>query len=203
MFTGIVESLGKIVDIQSNGNNKTFTVQSTLVPELKVDQSVTHNGVCMTVENLDLNQNSYQTTAIQETISKTTLDLWRIGDSINLERSVTLEQRLDGHIVQGHVDGVVKCVGKEDRNGSHFYTFDLPEDSRHLVIQQGSVTLDGVSLTVASLSRSQFSVAIIPYTLEHTTARSWASGKAVNVEYDVFGKYLDRYRELYQTVSSD
>lgn len=203
MFTGIVESLGQIVDIQSNGSNKTFVIHSALVPELKVDQSVSHNGVCLTVEKLDPDMNHYHTTAIHETLSKTTLDQWKTGDRVNLERAVTMEQRLDGHFVQGHVDGIVLCVKNEDLNGSMVYTFDLPENSRHLLIPQGSVTLDGISLTVAYLSHTKFSVAIIPYTLEHTTAQLWAPGKTVNVEYDVFGKYLDRYRELYQTVSLD
>lgn len=197
MFTGIVESIGKIVHIESKGKNKTFTLESELVPELKVDQSVSHNGVCLTVEALDPSHNRYQVTAIHETLSKTTLGEWNIGQEVNLERSVTMDQRLDGHLVQGHVDGLVVCVNTEDKDGSMVYTFQLPEDALHLVIPHGSVTLDGISLTIASISGSQFSVAIIPYTLENTTASQWKKGSKVNVEYDVFGKYLDRYRQLY------
>lgn len=198
MFTGIIETIGKIVHIESKGRNKVFTIESELVPELKVDQSVSHNGVCLTVELLDVNRNRYQITAIDETLSKTTIGEWNIGQEINLERSVTLDQRLDGHLVQGHVDGLVVCINKEDKDGSISYTFELPEDALHLVIPHGSVTLDGISLTIASLLESHFSVAIIPYTLEHTTASFWQIGSKVNVEYDVFGKYLERYRQLYE-----
>lgn len=200
MFTGIVESIGKIVHIESKGENKVFTIESKLTPELKIDQSISHNGVCLTVEMLDLNSNQYQITAIHETLSKTTLGEWNVGEEVNLERSVTLNQRLDGHLVQGHVDGLVVCVGKEDKEGSIVYTFELPKEARHLVILQGSVTLDGISLTISSLTKSEFSVAIIPYTLEHTIAKQWNKGSKVNVEYDVFGKYLDRYRQLYEEI---
>lgn len=196
MFTGIVESIGEIISIEKRGSNKVFIIESNLVPELKIDQSISHNGVCLTVEKLDPPTNQYQISAIHETLSKTTLDDWETGDKVNLERSVKLEQRLDGHLVQGHVDGLVGCTRREDRNGSSYFTFELPEDALHLVIRHGSITLDGISLTVASLSDPFLSVAIIPYTMEHTTANAWWPGQAVNVEYDVFGKYLDRYRQL-------
>lgn len=199
MFTGIVESMGQITDLKYEGRNKIITISSQLTPELKVDQSISHNGVCLTVERINLQNNQYQITAIEETLKKTTLDDWVVGDHVNLERSVTLEQRLDGHLVQGHVDGTTVCTDIKDRDGSMFFTFRLSEEHQHLVIPQGSVTLDGISLTIAELSLVEFSVAIIPYTFEHTNAQTWQTGKAVNVEFDVFGKYLERYRELYKS----
>lgn len=202
MFTGIIEAMGELVSIEQKGENRMFTVHSDMTPELKVDQSLSHNGVCLTVEKVNKENNRYQVTAIQETLNKTTLGGWMPGDKVNLERSVTLQQRLDGHLVQGHIDGVVKCISKEDLEGSVKYTFELPEDSRHLLIPQGSVTLDGISLTVASLSDTEFSVAIIPYTLNHTTAMFWGPNMLVNVEYDVFGKYFERYRQLYSEMKN-
>lgn len=197
MFTGIVESVGKIEEVVEDRNNLVTTISSDLVPVLKVDQSISHNGVCLTVEEIDQHRNEYKISAIHETLSKTTLGLWKSGDLVNLERSVSLEQRLDGHIVQGHVDGVTECIQKADEQGSVVFSFKLPHDSRHLVIPRGSITLDGISLTIARITASTFSVAIIPYTLEHTIAHQWNPGSVVNVEYDVFGKYMARYRELY------
>lgn len=197
MFTGIVETIGEIVNIESVGLNRKFIIRSNLVRELQVDQSVSHNGTCLTVEKLNQAGTTYQVSAIHETLQKTTLGTWEVGGRVNLERAMTLDQRLDGHMVQGHVDRTVECVGKSDQNGSTRFTFDLPLSDRHLIIPRGSVTLDGISLTVAEVTKDAFSVAIIPYTFEHTVAQYWSPGKSVNVEYDVFAKYLARYRELY------
>ena len=197
MFTGIVETIGEIVNIESVGLNKRIIIGSNLVSELQIDQSVSHNGTCLTVEKLLPAENTFQVSAIHETLHKTTLGTWQVGDRVNLERAMTLDQRLDGHMVQGHVDRTIECVRKTDQDGSTKFTFELPPSDRHLIIPRGSVTLDGISLTVAEVTKDAFSVAIIPYTFEHTVAQYWSPGKSVNVEYDVFAKYLARYRELY------
>ncbi len=197
MFTGIVETSGEILKIETEGNNRKFLIQSDLVPSLRVDQSVNHNGVCLTIEELFTDQNAYQVSAIHETLSKTTLAEWKDGEKINLERAMTLNQRLDGHMVQGHVDQTLECIDKTDQEGSTIFTFHLPRSVRHLLIPQGSITLDGISLTVAGLEDENFSVAIIPYTYNHTNVGYWKPGRMVNVEFDVLAKYLARYRELY------
>lgn len=196
MFTGIVEKIGKVVSVTAEGGNKKFIVHSDLTSELKVDQSVNHNGVCLTVERIFYAEEQYQVSAIDETLRKTNLGGLKEGDEVNLERSVTLNQRLDGHIVQGHIDGTVMCRSAEDKDGSHVFIFDLPEERRHLMIPQGSVALDGISLTVSHLGSDSFSVAIIPYTFTHTIAKYWKPGKRVNIEFDVFGKYFERYMNL-------
>lgn len=198
MFTGIVEKTGKVVFVTPEGGNQKLIIQSDLALELKVDQSVNHNGVCLTVEKVFPEEEQYQVSAIEETLKKTNLGELRPGDSVNLERSVTLNQRLDGHIVQGHIDGTTECLGVDDRDGSYVFSFHLPEDRRHLMIPQGSVALDGISLTIAELGLDTFSVAIIPYTYSHTIiAGAWKAGKRVNIEYDVFGKYFERYMSLF------
>lgn len=197
MFTGIVESMGEILDIKVDGLNKSFVIGSELTPELKIDQSISHNGVCLTVEYLIPGDNSYQVSAIHETLRKTTLHSWATGHHINIERAMMLDQRLDGHMVQGHVDRTITCLDKLDQEGSVYFTFTLPPSDRHLVIPRGSITLDGISLTVADVTADTFSVAVIPYTFHHTVAQYWKPGWEINVEYDVFGKYLARYRELY------
>ncbi len=196
MFTGIVETVAEILDVQAAGQNKIFTVSTPLAAQLSVDQSVSHNGVCLTVENV-ISPKTYRVSAIAETLDKTTLGDWNTGEKVNLERAVSLHQRLDGHLVQGHVDRTLLCLDQMDREGSLHFTFELPAQDSHLIIPHGSITLDGISLTVAELSNKSFSVAIIPYTLEHTVAQWWEAGTRVNVEYDVFGKYLARYRQLY------
>lgn len=202
MFTGIVEKIGEVVQVSSDGGNKILIIRSDLAPELKVDQSVNHNGVCLTVENVFHEQNQYQVSAIDETLKKTNLGELKVGDKVNLERSVTLNQRLDGHVVQGHIDGVVVCRSVEDKEGSYIYTFDLPEDKKHLMIPQGSVALDGISLTIAHLDHDSFAVAIIPYTYSHTIVQYWKPGRRVNIEYDVFGKYFERYMSLLDPMKS-
>jgi len=196
MFTGIVEKIGEVIEVSSDGGNKVLIVRSELAPELKVDQSVNHNGVCLTVEKIFTDKDQYQVSAIDETLKKTNLGELKAGDKVNLERSVTLNQRLDGHVVQGHIDGVVVCRSVEDKEGSYLYTFDLPADKQHLMIPQGSVALDGISLTIAHLDQDSFSVAIIPYTYSHTIVQYWQPGRRVNIEYDVFGKYFERYMSL-------
>lgn len=199
MFTGIVENLGEVVSAEQQQNNIIFWIQSSLTPELKIDQSVSHDGVCLTVEAIDLEKNQYRVTAIDQTLNKTNLGNWMIGKKVNLERSVTLEHRLDGHMVQGHVDGTLSCVSIEERAGSRLYEFVIPQHERPLVVPQGSITLEGISLTIASLEDDRLKVAIIPYTYQHTTVQFWKIGQLINVEYDLFGKYFMRYMKLYQT----
>lgn len=188
--------MGEVRSITSAGENIRFRIASAWAPELKIDQSISHNGVCLTVEEIDLKTEEYVVSAIQETLDKTNLGLWAVGQKVNLERSVTMDKRLDGHMVQGHIDETVVCRGVEDKEGSFLISFELPPHSSHLLIPQGSVALDGISLTVARLEEEYFSVAIIPYTYAHTTAGQWKSGSVVNVEYDVFGKYFARYMEV-------
>src|SRR5690606_9197703 len=197
MFTGIVETMGQIVDVRNNGLNKTFVIRTEIFAELKVDQSISHNGVCLTVEKLSQEDQTYEVSAILETLGKTTLDGWRKGDFVNLERSITIDQRLDVHVVHGYVDGFLTCLDRFDQNGSSYFTFGFPEQEMYHVIPQGSITLDGMSLTVAGLDDTSLAVANIPFTFKHTVAKYWQAGSKVNVEYDVFGKYMARYRELF------
>lgn len=197
MFTGIIESVGTVQSIHKEGKNFVFRILSELTPELSIDQSVSHNGVCLTVEDIDIENNIYRVTAIDETLEKTNLGKLKDGQKVNIERSVTLDKRMDGHMVQGHVDEIVECTAVKDVEGSTLFTFLLNPHKRHLLVPQGSVTLDGVSLTVARLNEMEFSVAIIPYTLDNTIIHSWKQGTKVNIEYDIFGKYLERYLEVY------
>ncbi|GAA5220320.1 riboflavin synthase [Membranihabitans marinus] len=199
MFTGIVENLGEVVSAEQEQNNIVYWIQSTLTPEFKIDQSVSHDGVCLTVEAIDLQKNQYRVTAIDQTLNKTNLLEWKVGKKVNLERSVTLEHRLDGHMVQGHVDGTLRCVSIEEKEGSRLYGFTIPQKDLPLVVAQGSITLEGISLTIASLEEDRLKVAIIPYTYQHTTVQFWKVGQLINVEYDLFGKYFMRYMKLYQT----
>jgi riboflavin synthase len=194
MFTGIIESLGKIHSIDTNGTNKTFWVESSLTSELKVDQSLSHNGVCLTVE--ELKDNLHRVTAIEETLEKTNLGTWRPGDLVNLERCMVMNGRLDGHIVQGHVDATATCLERTDRDGSWEYRFEFPKKFGHLVIEKGSISLNGISLTIFNVKKSKFDIAIIPYTFEHTNIQSVAPGSLVNLEFDLIGKYVNRMTEL-------
>ena len=189
MFTGIVEEVGKVVEVTGAGTNKDFVVEAPMARELRIDQSVAHNGVCLTV--VELNGSRYRVTAVEETLRRTALGDLKPGDHVNLERSMRLGDRLDGHIVQGHVDATLQCTGKEARDGSWWFTFGLPQDPA-LIVMKGSICLNGVSLTVAALEVDSFSVAVIPYTFEHTNFRSLAAGQRVNVEFDVLGKYVAR-----------
>ena len=198
MFTGIIEQLGTIEAIATNNTNLTLTIQSALVPELKVDQSLSHSGVCLTVEEITGKQ--YKVTAIDETLKKTTIGSWEKGDTINLERCLRFDGRLDGHIVQGHVDTVGKCIGYEEKNGSWEYTIEFDKKFSTLIIEKGSISLNGISLTIFNITENTFTVAIIPYTYEHTNMHTLALGHNVNLEFDMVGKYVGRMKELNKTV---
>lgn len=186
MFTGIIETLGKVVAIEKELENIHFTIQSSITSELKIDQSVAHNGVCLTV--VAINDDTYTVTAILETLEKSNLKHWTIGSKINLERCMQLNGRLDGHIVQGHVDTIGTCLSVEDQNGSWKYTFAY--DSPFTTVEKGSITVNGVSLTVVDSKEKQFSVCIIPYTYEHTNFHTLNSGDTINLEFDIIGKYV-------------
>lgn len=193
MFTGIIESLATVAAVQHEGSNIHFTIESTLTDELKVDQSVAHNGVCLTVTAIQ--GNTYTVTAVAETLAKTTLGEWKAGDKVNLERSLKLGDRLDGHFVQGHVDAVGQCIAKETLDGSWLFRFRFPERYAMLVIEKGSICINGVSLTVFNTGRDECTVTIIPYTYTHTNFQTIETGTAVNLEFDVLGKYLLRMKE--------
>ena len=194
MFTGIIETLGIIQDIQKDQDNLHVTVSSSLTNELKIDQSVAHNGVCLTVVAIE--EDRYTVTAIQETILKTNLGSWNIHDAVNLERAMKLGDRLDGHIVQGHVDQTGVCKSIEETQGSWRYTFEYDASLHNLTIEKGSITVNGVSLTVVDSKPNEFSVAIIPYTYEHTNFHSFTVGTRINLEFDVIGKYVSRLHQL-------
>lgn len=190
MFTGIIETLGIIQEIKKEKDNIHITMNASITSELQIDQSVAHNGICLTV--VALNDTFYTVTAIDETIKKTNLSNWKVGDSINLERAMKLGDRLDGHIVQGHVDQTGTCIVAEETNGSWYYTFEYDETLSNITIEKGSITVNGVSLTVVNSKKNQFSVAIIPYTHEHTNFNSFKVGTKINLEFDVIGKYVSR-----------
>lgn len=190
MFTGIIETLGTIQEIKKENTNLHISIASTITDELKVDQSVAHNGVCLTV--VAINKNQYTVTAINETLEKTNLSDWKVGDLVNLERAMKLGDRLDGHIVQGHVDQIGVCTSIEEANGSWIYTFKYDEKYNNITIEKGSITVNGVSLTVVNSKKNEFSVAIIPYTYEHTNFKTFEVNTKVNLEFDVIGKYVSR-----------
>lgn len=189
MFTGIIEEVGEVLSVETRGTNRDLVIKARMTPELKVDQSVAHNGVCLTVVRIDGDR--YTVTAVQETLDRSAIGQLRPGDGVNLERSLRLGDRLDGHMVQGHVDTVVRCTSVDDLAGSWRFTFALPPD-KHLLVHKGSICINGTSLTIAELDAEGFSVAIIPYTFEHTTFRALHAGMDVNIEYDVLGKYVER-----------
>jgi riboflavin synthase len=193
MFTGIVEEVGEVVQTVPSGGNLDLLVRAAMAGELAIDQSVAHNGVCLTVVDLPSTAypGCYRVTAVEETLRRTGLGLLKPGDGVNLERSLRLNDRVDGHLVQGHVDTLVTCTDRHDRNGSWEFRFELPKEDRFLV-EKGSICLNGVSLTIASLRTDGFSVAVIPYTMQHSTFRSLEPGGQVNVEFDVLGKYVAR-----------
>jgi riboflavin synthase len=190
MFTGIIESLGTVRSVESAGTNKTFWIQSRLSPELKIDQSLSHNGVCLTVEAV--REDSHRVTAIEETLQKTNLASWQTGDRINLERCMPLNGRLDGHIVQGHVDATATCTKRQELDGSWEFRFEFPKKFSHLVIEKGSISLNGTSLTIFNVKKDRFDVAIIPYTFQHTSIQTVIPGSIVNLEFDMIGKYVSR-----------
>lgn len=194
MFTGIIETLGIISDIKKDQGNVHLTIQTNITNELKIDQSVAHNGVCLTV--VEIFDNKHVVTAIQETINKTTLGLWKIGDKVNIERAMKLGDRLDGHIVQGHVDQTAVCTTIQEKSGSWEFTFEYDTALNNITIEKGSITVNGTSLTVVNSAKNSFSVAIIPYTYEHTVFHTFEIGTKVNLEFDVVGKYIARIYEL-------
>jgi len=194
MFTGIIEATGTIRDIHSADGNRDFRIESPITGELKIDQSVSHNGVCLTVVDIDGDQ--YRVTAVAETLAKTTLGAWAIGDTLNLERSLRVGDRLDGHFVQGHVDAVAQCIAKEDQGGSWIFRFRFPPAFAPLLVEKGSVCIDGVSLTAFEVGDTAFTVTIIPYTYQHTGFNHIVTGDHVNIEFDVLGKYFLRQQSL-------
>ena len=194
MFTGIIESLGKVKEIRKENDNLHLTITASISNELKIDQSVSHNGICLTV--VAIGEDSYTVTAIRETIGKTTIGEWKMGDLINLERGMKLGDRLDGHIVQGHVDQTGICKSVENANGSWYFTFEYDPSWHNITIEKGSITVNGVSLTVVNSQENEFSVAIIPYTFEHTNFRNFQIGTKINLEFDVIGKYVSRLHSL-------
>ena len=196
MFTGIIETLGTVTAIESNGTNKSFQIESSITHELKIDQSVAHNGVCLTVVNI--NGNVYTVTAIDETLKRTNLGLLTVGDKINLERCLPANGRLDGHFVQGHVDLTAICTEVKDENGSWVFKFEYDKSSDQYTVQKGSVCVNGVSLTVVESETGMFSVAIIPYTYDHTNFNSFKVGSKVNIEFDILGKYMIAYMKRMQ-----
>jgi len=186
MFTGIIEQLGTIKAIEKEGENIHFTVHSSFANELKIDQSVAHNGVCLTV--VQINDDQHVVTAIHETLEKTNLGEWKVGTKVNLERCMQMNGRLDGHIVQGHVDSTAVCTAIEDQNGSWKYTFEYT--TNQVTVEKGSITVNGVSLTVVDSKDRSFSVCIIPYTYEHTNFHQLKVGDKINLEFDIIGKYV-------------
>lgn len=199
MFSGIVEDAALVVDLQKDKSNLHLTLECSFTHELKIDQSVAHNGVCLTVVNISGNR--YTVTAIQETLDKTNLGDLKIGSKVNLERSMMMNGRLDGHIVQGHVDQTATCIEKKEMDGSWFFTFQYPINKEkaaegYMTVEKGSVTVNGVSLTVVNSKHDQFSVAIIPYTYEHTNFHQIEVGTRINLEFDILGKYISRLLEF-------
>lgn len=194
MFTGIIETLGTLVEVKKDQENLHLTVQSSLTPELKIDQSVAHNGVCLTV--VSKTDATYTVTAIKETCLKTNIESWAVGSAINLERAMVLGARLDGHIVQGHVDQTGICTEIKVADGSWYFSFEYDPSLHNITIEKGSITVNGVSLTVVNSQANAFSVAIIPYTYEHTNFHSFKVGTQVNLEFDVIGKYVSRLHGL-------
>ncbi len=198
MFTGIVETIGTVTGIAKEGTNIHFTIQTEIAKESYIDQSIAHNGVCLTV--VSIKDDTYVVTAIQETLKLTNLGLWQVGDYINIERAMTADKRMDGHFVQGHVDGTVRCTSINDANGSWNYRFTLPSEKKNLIVSKGSVTLNGISLTVVSPDENSFGVSIIPYTYEHTTMHDVVEGSSINIEYDMIAKHIVKNIDLYMDV---
>ncbi len=193
MFTGIVEEVGKVVALKEEGDNLHLTIQASFVPEIKIDQSIAHNGVCLTV--VAINDDRYVVTAIKETLDKTALGDLTEGAPVNLERCMKLSDRLDGHIMQGHVDQVAICTARKEEEGSWVFTFEYAPEQGNITVEKGSICVNGISLTVVNSHTNSFSVAIIPYTYEHTNFHALQVGHRVNLEFDVIGKYVARLLE--------
>lgn len=195
MFTGIIEGLGLLEDIRREGKNFHFVISSDISKELKVDQSVAHNGCCLTVVECDYS--THTVTAIDETIQKTNLGAWEIGEKINLERAMMPNARLDGHMVQGHVDQIAACVSKKENDGSWEFRFEFEPRPEFVLVEKGSITVNGTSLTLLDVADDAFSVAIIPYTFEHTNFKNMEIGDTINLEFDVIGKYVAKMMQHY------
>lgn len=196
MFTGIVEDMGKVVDIERDQENIHFTIEARIGNELKIDQSVAHNGVCLTTVKVFPEKNQYVVTAIKETLEKSSLGQLEVGSKVNLERSMRVDGMIDGHIVQGHVDQTALCTKVEEADGSWYYTFEY-EPKNFCTVEKGSISIDGVSLTVVNSGDKSFQVAIIPYTQEHTVFHTYKKGTVVNLEFDIIGKYVERLLKLH------
>lgn len=194
MFTGIIETTGIVKDVIVNGSNRTFWIESSLSPEFKVDQSVSHSGVCLTVE--EIKGAAHRVTAIDETLSKTNLGKWTTGTVVNIERSLLVGDRLDGHFVQGHVDTAGGCINRTQKNGSWEFEIECSEKFSPLIIEKGSICLNGISLTAFNVTKSSFAVAIIPFTFEHTNIKQLSIDDTVNLEFDMVGKYVLRKLSL-------
>ena len=196
MFTGIIETLGVVEKLEKEGSNLHISIRSDISSELQIDQSVSHNGVCLTV--VDIKGDSYTVTAVEETLLKSNLGLLQVGDAINLERAMIMGSRLDGHLVQGHVDTTANCTRVEVKDGSWMYWFKYKPANDRVTVEKGSITVDGVSLTVVDSDPDSFSVTIIPYTFDHTRFKDYQPGSTVNIEFDVIGKYVARLLEMRQ-----
>jgi riboflavin synthase len=194
MFTGIIEAFGKVVTLEREMENLHITLESSLSKELKIDQSLAHNGVCLTV--VKIVENNYTVTAIKETLDKSNLNELKVGDLVNLERAMKMNARLDGHIVQGHVDQVGYCTTVESNEGSWGYSFEYAQEQNNITIEKGSITVNGVSLTVVNSGKNTFSVAIIPYTFEHTNFKAFKVGSKINLEFDLIGKYIAKLNRI-------
>ena len=199
MFSGIIEEFATVVAIKKDRDNIDFTLQCSFVDELNIDQSVAHNGVCLTVVSIE--NDTYVVTAMKETLDRSNLGMLSVGDKVNVERSMLMNGRLDGHIVQGHVDETARCIAMEDANGSTYFTFEYKQDHEmarngYFTVDKGSVTVNGVSLTVCNPTANTFQVAIIPYTMEHTNFQDIRVGSVVNIEFDILGKYIARLQQL-------
>lgn len=196
MFSGIVESTAKVVAVKEDKGNKNITLSCPFVNELKIDQSISHNGVCLTV--VDLTGDTYTVTAIKETLLKSNLNLLKAGDKVNVERSMKPDALLDGHIVQGHVDQTAICTAVEEADGSWYFTFEYDQTGDNITVEKGSVSVNGVSLTVVNSKDGSFQVAIIPYTYEHTNFHTFKKGTVVNLEFDIIGKYIAKLMKTYR-----
>jgi riboflavin synthase len=190
MFTGIIESIGRVKEVISNGSNKSFWIESAISPEFRIDQSVSHDGVCLTVE--EIIGSLHRVTAIDETLKKTNLGSWEAETAVNIERSLALNSRLDGHLVQGHVDTVGICKKKEEKKGSWEFEIEFPKKFAALIIEKGSICINGISLTAFNVKKKRLTVAIIPFTYDHTNINAIKPGNAVNLEFDMVGKYIQR-----------
>ncbi|MCD4680892.1 MAG: riboflavin synthase [Bacteroidales bacterium] len=197
MFTGIVETMGKVVSIDKEKGNIHFTIETPVSDELKVDQSMSHDGVCLTIVKVDYEKKNYVVTAIQETLDKTNLGSWKRGYEVNLERSMRMDGRFDGHIVQGHVDQTAICTGVDEADGSWMFRFEYDPTRGNITVEKGSISVNGVSLTVVDSGKNFFTVAIIPYTYDVTNFHNFRNGTVINIEFDVFGKYVAKLLKLY------